>query len=294
MTVEERVNKLEWELTEVKRRNRLLLILAMVGIVLFSPAICFGQGEPKADTDAVLQDQPISISAQKPKLEPFSFRGITFGTGVDEISGLVPCGNPPLLPDLPNTGPLVWYVRENEKPINDVEVAVRFGFYKGKLIKIVITGPTVAGFIGGAHQRIDEALNIKYGNPQPAKDICKKNVANLWERSVLNIYDPERMHRVRYGFQAMTVGAWIEAFPVTPPPRYTTLTSTHWWLFDERVLMASVIPRVGYEGADRIEIKDVPLLVGAMNAEAQALQDQKAKDLILKKNAATQSANGDF
>ena len=48
------------------------------------------------------------------------------------------------------------------------------------------------------------------------------------------------------------------------------------------------------EGGERIEIKDVPLLVGAMNAEAQALQDQKVKDLNLKKNAATKSANGDF
>ena len=268
-------------------------LLAFVVVVLFSPAICFGQGEPKADTDAVLQDQPISISAQKPKPEPFSFRGITFGTGVDEISGLVPCDNPTLY----NSGPLVWYVRKNEKPINDVEVAVCFAFYKGTLIKIVITGPIGVGFIPGAHQRIDEALNIKYGNPQLAKDICKKNVASLWGHSVLNVQD-----RLKYGLQAMTVGAWIETFPVSPsvlpgPKKGTMPTQgrTHWWLFDERVLMASVDGfAVQGEGGERIEIKDVPLLVGAMNAEAQALQDQKVKDLNLKKNAATKSANGDF
>jgi len=148
--------------------------------------------------------------------------------------------------------------------MNDVEVVVHFGFYNGKLVKIIITGPPVVGLTGQAKNRIDEALNTKYGKPQ--LDISKKDIARLWGRRDMKVQTKD--------------GTWSEEFPAPP----TMQTWPHWWLFDERVLVASVASGAG---GGRIEIKDVPLLVEAMNAEAQAYKDQK-------ENAAKKSAKEDF
>jgi hypothetical protein len=227
----------------------------------------------KTFPNAPLQSQGNNIG------EGFSFRGIMFGTGVEDIPGLVKLGK-----QNPNSAPLVWYIRENEKPINDVQVAVSFGFYKGQLIKMLIISPSRSGgFMPAEAAAIDEALKKRYGNPQRAGDICKKDIAQLWASAG---------RKDEYIEVTTNKGNWMERFPSPIEPKFLGEVGTWamgfagnpWWLCNDRVLMAEDSSQ-GHLIA--IEIKDVPLLVSAMNAEAQEYKDQK-------ENAAEKSAKGDF
>ena len=84
--VEERVNKLERELTEVKRRNRLLLILAMVGVVILMTAGCDRHSsQPPPPPQPVQLQQPVLVTIVEP---PKQWRTIMHLRGT--ISLLVP------------------------------------------------------------------------------------------------------------------------------------------------------------------------------------------------------------
>lgn len=227
----------------------------------------------KTFPNAPLQSQGNNIG------EGFSFRGIVFGAGVEDIPGLVKLGK-----QNPNSAPLVWYIREKEKPINDVQVAVSFGFYKGQLIKMLIISPSRSGgFMPADAAAIDEALKKRYGNPQRAVDICKKDIAKLWASA-------ER--KDEYIEVTTNKGNWMESFPSPIEPKFLGEVGTWamgfagnpWWLFNDRVLMTEDSSQ-GHLIA--IEIKDVPLLVEAMKSEENALIEKKSK-------AAEKSAKTDF
>jgi hypothetical protein len=225
-----------------------------LAIGLFSPTISFGQDQSKADTDAVLQ-------TEKVKPEAFSFRGIRFGSGVNEISGLVMSKDAHSVTR--SNDPLTWYLRKDEKPINGVKVTILFGFYKEKLIKLVITSQHI-----GDATAIDEALKKKYGNPQVASEICKKKIAKLWLG-----HDP---------FWAVTNnGRWEESFPRREDTTGPSLQL--WWLFNDRVLMRNY----GEGTGAYIEIKDVPLLIEAMRSAQREYKEQVNK-------AADKAAKNDF
>ena len=231
-----------------------LLTALMVG--LFSPAISFGQDVPKADTDAV-------VKTETAKPETFSFRGIKFGSSANEISGLVKSKDA-------HNDPMVWYVRKDEKPINNVRVKILYGFYKKKLTKIVITSQGQSE----NHKAIDEALRKKYGNPQDSSEISKTQIAKLWGRHM-----------------AITTknGLWEELFPLRPSSgrdmkgRRILTTGELWWFLNDRVLMRNEDLGVGA----CIEIKDVPLLIEAMKSAEQEYKEQVNK-------AADKAAKNDF
>jgi hypothetical protein len=135
---------------------------------------------------------------------------------------------------------------------------------------------------------IDQALKKKYGNPQPAADICKKGAVKLLEgQDFIQV--------------ETTNGPWAEWFPSPtpasvddarehmraliegrqPPPLEGSLSPRYWWLFNDRVLMTNNLMGCS------IEIKDVPLLIEGMKSAEQEYREQVDK-------AAEKAAKNDF
>jgi hypothetical protein len=285
-----------------------LRIALSVAILAFSSALilylCLRAPTAAPDKLAVeakkregIDSKSSASQVSAPMHETFSFRGVSFGDGIERTpellkqnelrksdvpewtAALAGDGNPEITEQLGyKCNGLDWYKRPEEQSINGVGVEIYYGFYKDKLTKIMVflASKYKTAFDPQAIDRwkvdgdaVREALIAKYGRQDDLSKYTKG--ARQQPENLTTHIDTIN-------------GPWDEQFPAPLPTgaeKQSWLNARGWWLIDDRVLMSVCSLRC------TVEIKDVPLLMDALKAAEQAYHDQKAKKAL-------NSAKNDF